>query len=278
MSSRLKTHFLCYNGSMETLLNNKKFIKAATGLVGLLSIFVIVLVINEIRSSAYIGQGSQPPATISVSGKGEVLAVSDIASLYITLSKDGATAKEAQNLLNEQVGKTLTYLKDQKIEEKDIKSEYGGVNPKYSYEQVNCFTYPCPQRDPKITGYTATQSITVKVREVDNANEVRTGLASLGITNISGPTFSIDDEDSFTQQARSEAIDDAREKAKVLAHQLHVRLGKIISFSENGNGYPMMYAKGEAMMDSVATAAPAPELPKGENKITSNVTIIYEIR
>jgi len=264
---------------METLLNNKKFIKAATGLVGLLSIFVIILVINEIRSSQYIGQGSQPPATISVSGKGEVLAVSDIASLYITLSKDGATAKEAQNLLNEQVGKTLTYLKDQKIEDKDVKSEYGGVNPKYSYEQVNCFTYPCPQRDPKITGYTATQSITVKVREVDNANEVRTGLTSLGITNISGPTFSIDNEDSFTEQARSEAIDDAREKAKILARQLHVRLGKIVSFSENGmGGYPMMYAEKSMMATDAAGAAPAPELPKGENKITSNVTIIYEIR
>ena len=264
---------------METLLTNKRFIKAATGLVGLLSIFIIILVINEIRSSQYIGQGSQTPATITVTGKGEVLAVSDIASLYVTLTKDGATTKEAQNLLNEQVSKTLTYLKDQKIEEKDIKSEYGGVNPKYSYETVNCFTYPCPQRDPKITGYTATQSITVKVRAVDTANEVRTGLANLGIANISGPTFSIDNEDAINRDARSLAIDDAREKAKVLSRQLHVRLGKIASFSENGVGYPMMYAEKSMMAGDMAVAsAPAPELPKGENKITSNVTITYEIR
>ncbi len=263
---------------METLFTNKKFIKSVTGLAGLLSIFVIVLVINEIRSSAYIGQGTQAPATITVSGSGEVMAVSDIASLYINLSKDASTTKEAQNLLNESITKTLEYLKTQGIEDKDIKSEYGGVNPKYSYETTACFTYPCPQRDPKITGYTATQSITVKVREVDNANEVRTGLANLGISNISGPTFSIDDEDTYTEEARSQAIDDARAKAKVLAKDLHVRLGKIVSFSEGGSGYPMMYAAKDMMTTNAAGSAPAPELPKGENKVTSSVTITYEIK
>ena len=170
-------------------------------------------------------------------------------------------------------------MKKQKIEDKDIKSEYGGLNPKYSYEGVACFTYPCPQKDPKIVGYTATQSITVKVREVDNANEVRTGLATLGLTNISGPTFSIDNQDALNDQARSKAIDDAREKAQVLAKQLGVRLGDVMNFSENGSGYPIMYAKGGVMMDSaMASSAPVPELPKGENKVISNVTITYEIR
>ncbi len=264
---------------METLLTNKKFIKASTGLVGMLSIFIIVLVVNEIRSSKYIGPINQQVASITVSGKGEVTAISDIATISVNLSKDGATAKEAQNLLNEQITKTVDYLKKQKIEDKDIKSEYGGLNPKYSYEGVACFTYPCPQKDPKIVGYTATQSITVKVREVDNANEVRTGLATLGLTNISGPTFSIDNQDALNDQARSKAIDDAREKAQVLAKQLGVRLGDVMNFSENGSGYPIMYAKGGVMMDSaMASSAPVPELPKGENKVISNVTITYEIR
>ena len=261
---------------METLLNNKKFIKASVVLVVLLSLFVFTLFINEVKSNNYIGHSNQPSATISVTGKGEVTAVSDIATLSINLSKDGATTKEAQNLLNESITKTLSYLKTQKIEDKDIKSEYGGINPKYGpISQINCLMYPCPQPEPKIVGYTATQSITIKVRAVDTANEVRTGLANVGITNISGPTFSIDDEDNLSDQARSTAINDAREKAKVLAKQLHVRLGDIVGFSENGNqAYPMIYSK--TSMDMAGTA-PAPELPKGENKITSNITITYEI-
>ena len=265
---------------MENILNNKKFINASIVLVVLLSLLALAKFVNEVKSSSYVGRGNQPANVISVTGKGEVVAVSDIASIYITITKDGATSKAAQSSLNELVTKTLDYLKTKNIADKDIKSEYGGLNPKYGSDKViNCFAYPCPQPQQKIVGYTATQSITIKVREVDNANDVRTGLASIGITDISGPTFSVDNEDTFTENARSLAIEDAREKAEKLAKELHVKLGKVVSFSENGGGYPMMYAKGGVMMDSVATAAPAaPELPKGENKITTNVTITYEIR
>ncbi|HAE36474.1 MAG: outer membrane protein [Candidatus Nomurabacteria bacterium GW2011_GWF2_35_66] len=265
---------------METLLNNKRITCAVFILLIIISLFTLARFVNEIKQSQYVGRGNQPSNTISVSGTGEVLAVSDIASLYVNLNKEGKTSKEAQTLLNEEITKTLNYLKEKKIEDKDIKSEYGGINPKYSYEQVACFSYPCPNKDLKIIGYTATQSIVVKVREVDSASEVRTGLATLGVTDISGPTFSIDEEDNFKDKARSLAIGDAKEKAKVLASELGVKLGKVVSFSENTGGYPMMYSAksmvgAEALLDS---RTPAPVLPKGENKITSDVSITYEIR
>jgi uncharacterized protein len=263
---------------METFLNNKKISCPVSLLLIVLSLFVAVKFINEIKLSSYVGRGNQPSNVISVSGSGDVLAVSDIASLYVTLTKDGKTAKEAQGLLNESITKTLAYLKDQKIDDKDIKSEYGGLNPKYSYAQPICYTYPCPTKDPVIIGYTATQSITIKVRVVDNASIIRTGLADLGVTDISGPTFSIDNEDTFKDQARSKAIIDAKAKAEVLAKELGVKLGKVVSFSENSGGYYPMYESKAMMADSVAGAAPAPTLPKGENKITSNVSITYEIR
>jgi uncharacterized protein YggE len=263
---------------METLFNNKNFIKASIALMVLLSLFVLALFINEVKASPYVGHSSQTPSTISVSGKGEVMAVSDIATLSITLTKDASTSKQAQQDLNDSITKTLNYLKSQKIEDKDIKSEYGGINPKYSNSVINCFAYPCPQPDPKITGYTATQSITVKVRAVDSASDIRTGLANLGITNISGPTFSIDDEDTLKAGAREKAIDDAKAKAQTLARELGVHLGKVASFNEDAaGGYPIMY-ESKAMNLSADSAAPAPVLPKGENKITSNVTIVYEIR
>ncbi len=264
---------------MENILNNKKFIGVSIIFIILLSLFTLAKFVNEVKSSNYVGHGTQPPSTISVNGKGEVIAVSDIATLYLTLSKDGTTTKLAQSTLNEQITKTLAYLKTQKIENKDIKSEYGGINPKYgSSTVVNCFAYPCPQPEQKIVGYTATQSITIKIREVDSANDIRTGLANIGIVDISGPTFGIDNEDSYNEQARSLAIDDARVKAEKLAGDLRVKLGKVVSFSEGGN-YPTMYANQSLGSTSMMKdSAPAPELPKGENKITSNVTITYEIR
>lgn len=262
---------------MENFLNNKQVRSSFLLVMFSLSLFTLMKFINEVKASHYVGHENLPPYTISVTGKGEVMAVSDIATLDMTISKDGATAKEAQNLVNESVTKVLAYLKSQNIADKDIKSEYGGLNPKYVYSNVVCVRYPCPQSDPKIVGYTATQSITVKVRAVDSSNEIKTGLAGVGVTNISGPTFGIDNQDILNDQARSKAIIDAQEKAKVLARELGVHVGKVTSFSEDsGRFYPMMYDKAMAA-GGVESSSPAPELPKGENKITSNVTITYEI-
>lgn len=260
---------------METFLKDKKISISIFILLVVLSLFVVIKLVNEVKASSYIGRGNQPANTISVDGSGEVTAVSDIATLSLNISKDGSTAKEAQNLLNEQVTKTLEYLKGKNIEDKDIKSEYGGLSPKYSYEK--CYTYSCPT-NPKIVGYTATQSITVKVREVDSANDIKTGLAELGITDMTGPTFSIDDEENYKNNARSQAIAEARTKAQALATDLGVKLGKVVSFYENENGNYPSYAKtmSAGAMDSVAESAPV--LPKGENKITSNVTVVYEIK
>lgn len=265
---------------METFIKDKKISISVFILIIIISAFTLVKLVNEVKNSKYVGRGNQPANTISVSGEGEELAVSDIASLSVNLNKEGKTAKEAQDLLNETITKTLTYLTEQKIEDKDIKSEYGGLTPKYSYEQPACYTYPCPTKDPKIVGYTATQTIVIKIREVDTASDIRTGLATLGITDISGPTFSIDDEEGFKDKARSKAITDAQDKAQVLASELGVKLGKVVSFNENyGGGYGMYAAKAGMMNESVALdSRVAPVLPKGENKITSNVTITYEIR
>ncbi len=263
---------------METIFTNRKFIRAAIALVIVLSLFVLVLFINAIKSSGYIGGENMP--TITVSGQGDVMATSDIATITVNLTKDGATTKEAQDALNTSIASTLAYLKTQNIADADIKSEYGGLNPKYAPgNQVVCFAYPCPQPSQKIIGYTATQSIAIKVRAVDSASDIRTGLANLGITDISGPDFTIDNPDTYNDQARAKAINDAKDKAEVLAKQLGVHLGKITSFSENGNGaVPMMYDAKAMSMGAGVASAPAPVLPKGQNKITSNVNITYEIK
>jgi len=269
---------LVYNISMQELLKDKKVSITILILLVVLGLFLFVQFINSIKANRYIGR-EYGVNTIYVSGEGEVTAVSDIATLNINLSKEAVTAKEAQNLLNESITKVVNYLEEQKIDDKDIKSEYGGISPKYSYESKLCYAYPCPPREEKIVGYTANQSITVKIREVDNANVIKTGLAGIGVTDISGPSFSIDEEESYQAEARSLAIKDAKEKAEVLAKDLGVKLGKVVSFSEGGNYRVYSATKSmEASYDMAPAVAPVPELPKGENKITSNVTITYEIR
>jgi uncharacterized protein YggE len=218
---------------------------------------------------------------ITVTGYGEVNAIPDIASVSFTISKDATTAKEAQNQVAQIEGKVLEFLKTSNILDKDIKTTNSSFYPKYEYKYsklMPCNEYGCPPSNGQnvIVGYTASESITVKIRNTDDAGKIIEGLSGLGVSNLYGPDFTIDDEDGLKEIARKNAIDDAKMKAQKLAKDLGVRLGDITSFNESGN-YPtsMMYLKNE-MADSAGSSAPS--LPKGENTITSDVTITYEIR
>ena len=82
--------------------------------------------------------------------------------------------------------------------------------------------------------------------------------------------------DKVQAEARDKAIADAKEKAKVLAKSLGVKLSKIISFSEGGY-QPVYYAMEAKGMGMGGDSAPVPQVPVGENRVTSNITIVYEI-
>ena len=97
---------------------------------------------------------------------------------------------------------------------------------------------------------------------------------------MSSLNFTIDDEEELKREARREAINDAEKKARELAKDLGVRIIRVVNFSESG-GYPPIarFAVAESFaLDDGARGAPAPEIPVGESKITSRVSITYEIR
>lgn len=240
-----------------------------------LSFYFAVKFFSEVKS--YSMMDSVGASTVTLSGHGEVNAVPDIASVSFTITQESKTVKEAQALVAQIEKKSLDFLKENKVAEKDIKTTNASFNPKYDYKQIYCIAYPCPQKSPVIVGYEAFENITVKVRNTDDAGKIMQGLGGLGVTDLSGPNFSIDNEEGLKAEARKKAIDDAKAKASVLARDLGVRLGKITSFSETGN-YPMMYTAKGMMVDSIASAPPPAQLPKGENTITSDVTITYEIQ
>ena len=83
-------------------------------------------------------------------------------------------------------------------------------------------------------------------------------------------------------QARDEAIADAKQKAEMLAKQLGVRLVRVVSYNDSGNYPQPMYARdmayGMGGAENQSTKAVAPSISIGENKVTSNVSITYEIR
>jgi len=248
----------------------------------ILSLYFAIRFLSEFKS--YGMMGSKEVSTVTLSGHGEVTAVPDIANVYFTINKESKTVKEAQALVAEVEKKSLDFLKENNVAEKDIKTSNASFYPKYEYKydtkiMMPCTQYNCPPVPGKnvITGYVASESITVKVRNTDDVGKIMQGLGTLGISDLNGPNFSIDNEDGLKTEARKKAIDNAKEKAKVLAKDLGVRLGKITSFSESGN-YPMpMYAKA-MMAEGVSNNSAPAQIPKGENTISSDVSITYEIR
>lgn len=217
-------------------------------------------------------------ASITVSGDGEVTAKPDIATVSFTVRESAKTVPDAQKAAEAKIKAGLKELEAVGVDEKDIKTNSYMVNPKYETEQVYCISYPCSTGKTTITGYEVTQSITVKVRKIDQAGEVVGLIGKANITEISGPDFTVDDMDKAQAEAKELAIKEAKEKAKATAKSLGVSLGSITSFSDDQGGYyPVMYARDSMSMGAMAKTESV-TLPQGESVIKSRVTITYTLK
>ncbi len=250
--------------------------------LALLSLFLLAATVYAFKSVAYIGSGVSATNTISVSGEGEVFAVPDTATFSVTIqerAKDVATAQTAATKKNNDV---IAYLKEAGVDEKDIQTADYNVNPQYEYTNGVCREGYCQPGTQKLVGFEVTQTLTVKVKDTDKAGELLSGVGSKGASSVSGLSFTIDDQDQLEADARDKAIADAQTKAENLAASLGVSIVRIVGFSENEYQPYYAYGRGGVAMDVAvaqeAKAAPSPELPVGQNKITSNVNITYEIR
>jgi len=273
---------------MDELFKNKKVVQVVIILLFASSLYLVGLFVNNVKLNGFIGRDVPALTTINVSGEGEAFKKPDIAELSFSVEQTSKTVAEAQKVSTDKINQIMTYLKDtMKIEDKDIKTNDYSVYPKYEYQKaVTCLDYNmngyCPEGKQVLLGYTVSQTITVKIRKLDDAGAILVAIGGKGATNISGLNFTVDDKKTVEAEARGLAIAEAQAKAKILASSLGVTLTRIVSFSEGGN-YPVYRdAMGGAMAKSVnlamQEAAPAPSLPVGENKFVSNVTITYEIQ
>jgi uncharacterized protein YggE len=180
----------------------------------------------------------ETPALITVSGDGRVFAVPDIAELSFGVQTGRQrTAKEAMEKLKLSMEKVFAAVQAAGVEEKDIRTEYFSLNPAYDWTDGT----------QVLRGYEASQSLRVKVRDLDNVSAVLAAATAAGANQAGSVNFTIDDPEELRMQARQEAILEAQEKAKDLANQLGV---------------------------GVAQSTP---LPAGEQEIQVDVSLTYEI-
>lgn len=220
------------------------------------------------------------PATISVSGEGEVVVVPDIAQFSFSVDAEGEDAASAQEASGTKINEILAYLREEGIAENDITTRNYNLYPRYRFEERLCpaGSY-CPPGERVQDGFEVSQTVEVKVRDMDAASGLLAGVGERGATNISGLNFTVDDRDAVRAQARAEAIADAQEKAVVLANQLGVQLVRLVGYSDGGGAQPPMMARSMAFdMAAEEAGFGGAELPAGEDTTTMNVTLQYEIR
>ena len=237
-------------------------------IVGLaLVVYLGVLARNELRQYYYIGRPADQLYTITIEGEGKVTAVPDIAQISLGLQTDKATVTEAQRENTDKVNKIVSDLKALGIEGKDIKTDNYSVYPRYDWtdgKQV-------------LRGYTVTQSLSVKIRNLDSIGTVLEKSAADGANQVGGLNFTIDEPETLKQQAREKALEQAKQKAEALAKIAGVKLGRLVSFNENSSGYPI-YARTDMMKSApVAGEAAVPDIQPGSQDIIVDVTVTYEV-
>jgi len=226
---------------------------------------------NAMRAYDYIGKTPDIQDRVTVTGEGKITAAPDVAILNIGLITEGLTVNAAQKQNNDKMNNVIKAIKEQfKVEAKDLKTQNYSVSPKYNWNEGR----------QTIIGYTVNQNLQIKVRNFDQVGDIIAKATELGVNQVSGPDFMIDDIEKFRVQAREEAIAQAKDKAKVLADQVGIKLGRIVNFSEGGSDYyPMpMYGARDMALSAEAKTVTAPAIESGSQEVIVNVSISYEIK
>lgn len=257
-------------------------IKNYLGLAGIVGILLAALVAWQF-AAAY-ADSVQPGAyrSFSVTGDGKTVAIPDIATFtFSVVTEGGKDLGTLQTQNTNYANSVIEYVKGQGVEAKDIKTQAYDVSPRYQYSNCGPIAYggssTCPP--PAIVGYTVTQTVQVKVRDLAKAGTIIGGVVNSGANSVSQLQFTLDNPDVAKASARSEALAKARAKAEEIASEGGFGLGKLISVQINdGTQPPTYYGMGAGIASSKADMAPVPAVQPGSQDINVTVSLTYEIK
>ena len=189
-----------------------------------------------------------PIKGITVQGTGTITMSPDLATISVGVLTQASHAAQAQAEASAAMVKVIAAVKDEGIADADLATEWISLQPMYAYSSDGSVP-------PRVTGYQASQSLSVKVRHIDGAGAVIDAAVGAGATQVSGIGFSVADPTAATAQARVAAMVDARQHAAALAQAAGVSLGSIISVTEVATPMPVPfpYAGGDLAAPGVRT-------------------------
>ncbi len=243
-------------------------VEIVTLLLFLSSLFYLVIITqNAIREGKFIGKSADVRNTITIEGEGKVRGIPDIATVNLGFTIEKKEVRDAQKENSVTMNKIIAALKQLGIATDDMQTTEYSIYPQYDYLKDG----------QKLRGYVVKQNVTVKIRDLSKVSDVLDQAGTLGLNQVGGIQFTMDEPEVLRQSARVKALVNAKKKADELARIAGVRLGRVVSFSENASGgYPIpIYAK-SLMLEGVGGGA-APDIQAGSQDAVVNATVTYEI-
>ncbi len=231
----------------------------------------IVIAFTAISASLPVRAGSDIAIPrIQVSGEGRVDIAPDMAVLSLTVTREAQTARAALDANSAAMKDVLAAMASQGVNNKDLQTSGFSIQPKYSYAKP---TASGERRAPEIVGYSVRNSLTVRVRDINNVGSILDKSISLGVNEGGNISFTNSDPSKAIAQARALAVKDAIAKAGTLAKAAGVNTGDILEISErSGSQRPVPMARSTMMMAESSDSVP---LAGGENTYTVGVNVSF---
>ncbi|OGE83888.1 MAG: hypothetical protein A3B10_02040 [Candidatus Doudnabacteria bacterium RIFCSPLOWO2_01_FULL_44_21] len=249
---------------------NESFVsKNYLNVIAVLVILFLGLAVLDKGSSVFkILANKKPDNTITMTAEGRVSSKPDLATTTVGVISRAQTAKLAQDDNNKKVSQILEAIKKLGVADADIVTSNFSIYPTLDYTNGR----------NDINGYEANQTLTIKIHNVDESaetlNQVLDSALTSGSNQLQGVYFSFEDPDGLKQEARKQAIEKAKQKAQELGDATGLRIGRIVSISEDSGypPYPVPYA-----LEGKGGGGDA-DVSVGSQDITVNVTLIFEIK
>jgi uncharacterized protein len=226
--------------------------------------FPIALAANLPLAAPVHAETDQPPSFISVTGEARISVPPDLAQIDAGVTSEAKTAREASDANNAAMGKVLLALKGAGLDEKDYQTSRLSLQPQYSSKTGS---------PTAITGYRASNRVTIRLRDVTKVASMIDTLVTAGANEIGGINFMVSQASKLLDDARGQAVADARRKAEIYAKAASVTLGAPLSISEEGAAQPLFRARMAAPM----AAAPVP-IAQGEETLSITVGMTWAIK
>ncbi len=210
-----------------------------------------------------------PPPRIIVSGEGEASAAPDLAVLSLSVMREAKTARAALDANNDAMAAVIAAMKSSGIEERDLQTAGLQINPRYNYTNK-----PDGSQEAELVAYQVTNTLTVRIRNLDKTGELLDKAVSLGVNQGGGISFSNEDPSKTLDEARKKAVADAVSKAKTLAEAAGVGVGRVLEIVDQ-NMTPMPMPMSAKSFDAARAAVP---VEAGENSYKVQVNVTFELK